>query len=108
MNIPADLRPLPRVPHYACLAIEDKTSLSTLLHALEAQVQSVMDMVDADREPIELLPDVTEIIATTRLIALSLLKLHIGEWLRLSPGRTPELVADDLIHAIARFSKSVM
>ncbi len=83
----------------------DKAKILARLRRLEGQVRGVQRMVDEDKYCVDILTQISSIIAASRAIGLLVLEDHIrGCVLNAHDG---EVVVTELTDAIERFTRSV-
>lgn len=94
-------------PHHSASYEEDKARILTRLRRIEGQVRGVHKMVDEDKYCVDILTQISAIIAGLRATGQVVLEDHIrGCVLHAEPGEQ-EAVLDELMGAIERFNRSI-
>ncbi len=88
----------------------DKETLKKRLHRIEGQVRGLERMVDEDRYCIDILTQVAAVRTALESLGLKILEDHVQHCVRdaLASGDEPTArqKSDELLAAVARFSKS--
>jgi CsoR family transcriptional regulator, copper-sensing transcriptional repressor len=91
------------VPSYA----EHKNRIQTRLRRLEGQVRGVQRMVDEDQYCVDILTQLSAIIAAARGVGMLVLEDHIRGCVINAPEGEREGRLDELTEAIERFTRTV-
>ncbi len=86
---------------------EDKVKILKRLRRIEGQVRGVSRMVDEDKYCIDILTQISAIVASTRSVGLLLLQDHIRGCVVNAAPDEREATLDELNRAIGRFTRSV-
>lgn len=84
----------------------DKAKILARLRRMEGQVRGVQRMIDEDKYCVDVLTQISSIIAAARSIGLLVLEDHIRGCV-LDPNRNGEEMVTELSDAIERFTRSV-
>ncbi len=86
---------------------EDKAKILKRLSRIEGQVRGVSRMVEEDKYCIDILTQISAIVASTRSVGLLLLQDHIRGCVVNAAPDEREATLDELNRAIGRFTRSV-
>ena len=86
---------------------EDKVKILKRLRRIEGQVRGVSRMVEEDKYCIDILTQISAIVASTRSVGLLLLEDHIRGCVVNAGPDEREATLDELNRAIERFTRSV-
>lgn len=86
---------------------EDKTKILKRLRRIEGQVRGVSRMVEEDKYCIDILTQISAIVASTRSVGLLLLEDHIRGCVVNAGPDEREATLEELNRAIERFTRSV-
>jgi DNA-binding FrmR family transcriptional regulator len=86
---------------------EDKTKILARLRRIEGQVRGVQKMVEQDQYCLDVLTQLSAIIAAARTTGLLVLEDHIRGCVVNAPDGDRESVLDELNEAIERFTRTV-
>ena len=90
-------------PSYA----EHKSKIQTRLRRLEGQVRGVQRMVEEDQYCVDILTQLSAIIAASRGVGLLVLEDHIRGCVINAPENERDARLDELTEAIERFTRTV-
>lgn len=85
----------------------DKAKILTRLRRIEGQVRGVARMVEDDKYCIDILTQISAIVASSRSVGLLLLEDHIRGCVVTASPDEREATLDELNRAIERFTRSV-
>ena len=85
----------------------DKTRILTRLRRIEGQVRGVARMVEDDKYCIDILTQISAIVASSRSVGLLLLEDHIRGCVVTASPDEREATLEELNRAIERFTRSV-
>ncbi len=85
----------------------DKTRILTRLRRIEGQVRGVARMVEDDKYCIDILTQISAIVASSRSVGLLLLEDHIRGCVVTASPEERDATLDELNRAIERFTRSV-
>ncbi len=86
---------------------DDKAKILTRLRRIEGQVRGVARMVEDDKYCIDILTQISAIVASSRSVGLLLLEDHIRGCVVTASPDEREATLDELNRAIERFTRSV-
>lgn len=86
---------------------EDKAKILARLRRIEGQVRGVQRMVEEDKYCVDVLTQLSAIIAGSRAVGLLILEDHIRGCVINAAPEDREAVLDELITAIERFTRAV-
>ncbi|HEV2074496.1 MAG TPA: metal-sensitive transcriptional regulator [Thermomicrobiales bacterium] len=86
---------------------EDKTKILKRLRRIEGQVRGISRMVEEDKYCIDILTQISAIVASTRSVGLLLLEDHIRGCVVNAGPDEREATLEELNRAIERFTRSV-
>lgn len=93
--------------HHSASYEMDKAKILARLKRLEGQVRGVHKMVEEDKYCVEVLTQISAIVAGLRATGLLVLEDHIRGCVIGSDPADQEAVLDELMSAIERFNRSV-
>ena len=86
---------------------EDKAKILARLRRIEGQVRGVQRMVEEDKYCVDVLTQLSAIIAGSRVVGLLILEDHIRGCVINAAPEDREAVLDELTTAIERFTRAV-
>jgi DNA-binding FrmR family transcriptional regulator len=93
--------------HHSASYEADKARILARLRRLEGQVRGIQKMVEEDKYCVDVLTQISAVVAGLRATGLVILEDHIrGCVIDADPGEQ-EAVLDELMQAIERFNRSV-
>ena len=103
----AEAHPAEHLHHRHASYAEDKTKILARLRRIEGQVRGVTRMVEEDKYCVDVLTQLSAIIAALRGTGLLVLEDHIRGCVVNADPEDREAVLDELTGAIERFTKGV-
>jgi CsoR family transcriptional regulator, copper-sensing transcriptional repressor len=85
----------------------DKAKILARLRRIEGQVRGVQRMVEEDKYCVDVLTQLSAIIASARAAGLLILEDHIRGCVVTAPPEDREVVLEELTEAIERFARTV-
>lgn len=85
----------------------DKARIQARLRRMEGQVRGVQRMIDEDKYCVDVLTQISSIIAAARAVGMLVLEDHIRGCVVNSGEKDAEVVLTELTDAIERFTRSV-
>ncbi|MBX6754669.1 MAG: metal-sensitive transcriptional regulator [Thermorudis peleae] len=95
--------PVKRVDSYR----QDKARILARLRRIEGQVRGIQRMIEEDRYCVDVLTQLSSVIAAARSIGLLLLEDHIRGCLLTAAPEEREMLIQELTEAVERFTQSV-
>jgi DNA-binding FrmR family transcriptional regulator len=95
--------PVKRVDSYR----QDKARILARLRRIEGQVRGIQRMIEEDRYCVDILTQLSSVIAAARSIGLLLLEDHIRGCLLTAAPEEREMLIQELTEAVERFTQSV-
>ncbi|MCO5175503.1 MAG: metal-sensitive transcriptional regulator [Thermomicrobiales bacterium] len=92
--------------HHASYAA-DKAKILARLRRMEGQVRGVQRMIEEDKYCVDVLTQISSIIAASRAVGMLVLEDHIRGCVVNADEKDTEVVLTELTDAIERFSRSV-
>ncbi|WP_422396423.1 metal-sensitive transcriptional regulator [Thermorudis peleae] len=86
---------------------QDKARILARLRRIEGQVRGIQRMIEEDRYCVDVLTQLSSVIAAARSIGLLLLEDHIRGCLLTAAPEEREMLIQELTEAVERFTQSV-